>query len=397
MTPMRHALLVAGWEFRRYFKWRDQVIGFVVSLAIAAAAYAAGRVATSSGGRTMTVGIDGVEPAVLSALLAPDARLRIVPVPAAPLREAALRDGDLHGILIRRAEGAFELQVDKDPRYLPALRALVNDLVRRERLSSLGVNMVELQKALAPADLQVQFLDPERGRTGRGEQLVAAISIGFVMIALFTGMALLLTGITGEKQLRVTESIVSIVPPQAWIDGKIVGIGAYALVSMVGMIVSGLIVTFAAQAAWQFTVPSAAVRPGIAVLLIVFSMLGLLLWNAFFAAFAATIDDPNTSARSSFMFVPVIFVGVACWTVLRDPDSTASRVLALFPLTSAAALPVRAILSNVGAVEIVTAIALLVGAIWLSRRAAGRIFEVGMLMYGKEPRLREMMRWLRAP
>jgi ABC-2 type transport system permease protein len=397
MTPMRHALLVAGWEFRRYFKWRDQVIGFVVSLAIAAAAYAAGRVATSSGGRTMTVGIDGVEPAVLSALLAPDARLRIVPAPAAPLREAALRDGDLHGILIRRAEGAFELQVDKDPRYLPALRALVNDLVRRERLSSLGVNMVELQKALAPADLQVQFLDPERGRTGRGEQLVAAISIGFVMIALFTGMALLLTGITGEKQLRVTESIVSIVPPQAWIDGKIVGIGAYALVSMVGMIVSGLIVTFAAQAAWQFTVPSAAVRPGIAVLLIVFSMLGLLLWNAFFAAFAATIDDPNTSARSSFMFVPVIFVGVACWTVLRDPDSTASRVLALFPLTSAAALPVRAILSNVGAVEIVTAIALLVGAIWLSRRAAGRIFEVGMLMYGKEPRLREMMRWLRAP
>jgi ABC-2 type transport system permease protein len=86
---------------------------------------------------------------------------------------------------------------------------------------------------------------------------------------------------------------------------------------------------------------------------------------------------------------------VVALAVLRDPDSMLSRGLALFPLTSVPALPVRMVLSDPGALEIAASIALLAGAIWLTRRIAGRIFEVGMLLYGKEPTWREMARWAR--
>ena len=114
-----------------------------------------------------------------------------------------------------------------------------------------------------------------------------------------------------------------------------------------------------------------------------------------FAAFASTIDDPNTSARTSMMFLPFIPLAMTL-SVLRDPDHIASRVLALFPLTSPSAMPIRVILSSPGVVEIAAAVVILVGTIWLFRRLAGRIFEIGMLMYGKEPTLREMWRWASA-
>jgi ABC-2 type transport system permease protein len=275
------------------------------------------------------------------------------------------------------------------------LSTILDGLVRRERLASRGMDAGELARLLQPAQLDVRFVDPERGRAGRGETILAAGATGLVILAVFTSMAYLLTGITGEKQLRVTESIVSFVSPQAWIDGKILGIGAYALVNILNMVAGSVLLALAAKLAWGFDLPDAAARPGILLLLLLFCTLALALWNSVFAAFAATLDDPNTSARTSLLFLPMLFIGLACWVVIRDPDSTLARALALFPLTSASALPIRAILSDAGVAEILLAAALLLATIWAVRRAAGRIFEIGMLMYGKEPSFREIWRWAR--
>ena len=127
-------------------------------------------------------------------------------------------------------------------------------------------------------------------------------------------------------------------------------------------------------------------------MLLLYTILGLLLWNAFFAAVAATVSDMYTSSRSSLTFLPLLPV-VLSVAVIRDPDGLVARILALFPLTSAPALPMRMVLSDPGLLEIGCSLALLGGAVWLMRRMAGRIFELGILLYGKEPTLAEMIRW----
>ena len=393
MSQLRQSLIVAGWEFARYFKWRDQVIGLICFLVLGGISYGVGRFATASG-RTLTVAVEGLDVAMLEPAVA-GGRLRFVQAPPVGERAKALSDGTLHGILARRPDGGFDLLVERDPRYLPRLTAALDHAVRRERLTAHGLTPSSLQQILTPAEINVVFTDPARGAVGRAEQFLAGICTAIVMFAVFMGMAYQLTGITGEKQLRVTESIVSIVPAQAWIDGKILGITAYSLVNVANMAVGLLFVALTAKLAWGFELPEATARPTILLMLLVFCTLALLLWNAFFAAFAATIDDPNTSARTSLMFVPILFVGAGCWIVLRDPDSTVARIFALFPLTSAPALPVRAILSDVGLLETLVALVLLVATTWLMRRTAGRIFEVGMLIYGQEPTLREIARWAR--
>jgi ABC-2 type transport system permease protein len=192
----------------------------------------------------------------------------------------------------------------------------------------------------------------------------------------------------------VTESVISAISPQAWVDGKVLGLTGYALVSVVNMIVGGLIVAAAAALTTGFTLPEAAIRPGVVVALLVYALLGVLLWSSFFAAVASTLDDPNTSSRTPLMMLPALPV-VMSLAVLRDPDGMIARTLALVPLTSAPALPMRLVLSDPGAVEIAVSLVLLVAAIWLMRRIAGKIFEVGMLLYGKEPSLREVLRWAR--
>jgi ABC-2 type transport system permease protein len=141
-----------------------------------------------------------------------------------------------------------------------------------------------------------------------------------------------------------------------------------------------------------FTWPEAALRPGVILVLAVYTVLGLLLWNSFFAAVAATVSDVYTSSRSSLMFLPLLPV-VLSIAVLRDPDALVARILALFPLTSAPALPMRLVLSDPGLVEVGCSLALLAGAVWVMRRIAGRVFELGILLYGKEPTLAEMIRW----
>lgn len=389
MSHWKQAWLVAGWEFQRYFKWKDQFLGLFIFVVLGALSYGVGKLARG-GQRSMTVAISGVELAV-----PPESRLRFVPAPADPDdRALMLAEGDVSGILTRRDDGNFDLQVEKDPRYLLELRSLLAEVTRRERLASSGLAETELIGILTPPDLNVRFTDPDRQRAGRAERIVAASFLGLVMLAIFTSMAYLLTGITGEKQLRVTESIISIISPQAWIDGKILGIGAYALATILNMAVGGILLALVAKLTWGFTIPAVIVRPGVIVVLVIFSAVALALWNAAFAAFASTIDDPNTSARTSVMFLPFIPVAMTV-SVLRDPDHVASRVLSLFPLTSPSAMPVRVILSNPGFLEIAAAMVLLAGTVWLFRRLAGRIFEIGMLMYGKEPTLSEMWRWSR--
>jgi ABC-2 type transport system permease protein len=113
------------------------------------------------------------------------------------------------------------------------------------------------------------------------------------------------------------------------------------------------------------------------------------------AAFAATINDPNVSSRTTVLFLPLVPLIAGAIVTFKAPDSMLTRVLGLIPLTSPSALPVRIILTDVSIWEIALSLVVLFIATWSMRIVAGRIFRVGMLMYGKEPTLRELLRWMK--
>ena len=171
--------------------------------------------------------------------------------------------------------------------------------------------------------------------------------IGLTCLGVFLGMASFFTGITGEKQLRVTEQVVAAISPQTWVDGKLLGLTAAAF---------GTLLTYGAAMAlffvmlklsgMDFPIPWAALRPEKLMFFLLLSVLGIFFWNCVFAAIAVTINDPNSSTRSSLMFLPLMFVGMG-FPGLQKPDAPVMRALAVMPGTSPTVMTARLVLSDV--------------------------------------------------
>jgi ABC-2 type transport system permease protein len=125
-----------------------------------------------------------------------------------------------------------------------------------------------------------------------------------------------------------------------------------------------------------------------------FTLIGVLLWNAMLAGVASVITDPNSSGKSQLMFLPMLFVLVSM-VVLLNPDHGMSVFLSWFPLTASTAMPMRWVSTPVAAWEVVGAFLLLVACFYAVRKLAAAIFRISILINGKEPSWTELMRMLR--
>ncbi|MHC4108197.1 MAG: ABC transporter permease [Planctomycetota bacterium] len=384
---------VGWWEFRRCWRIKDVVITAVVAVGLA----------------LLWLGV-----LKLLAVRASDAPARIVVLESSPLSvalqlppnvervsdegrdeetlRAAVDEGVIDGLMRIEDEGRGWVYVTESPWWLESLRGALDEACRAARLRDAGLAPDTFERLSAGFELDVRESSLQPAASTLAEKIAAGIFVRLMLMALLVGSSYLFLYITGEKQQRVTEQIVSIISPQTWIDGKIAGLSVVALASMASMVI-GMIIwnSTLAVLGHGYDLTFGVIRPLLLVQLAVLAALGFLLWFAFFGAIAATIDDPNTSSRSMLMFIPVIVLGVVVGC-FKDPDSALMKFCGVFPLTSPSVLPARLVLTEVAWWEIALAMALLVAAIWIMRRGAGKIFAMGIMMHGKEPRWRDMVR-----
>ena len=128
--------------------------------------------------------------------------------------------------------------------------------------------------------------------------------------------------------------------------------------------------------------------------MVTLAVLGFAFWNTFIGAIAATISDPNSSNRGGFIMLPLFSVALAL-LALTNPDTTAMRFFSMFPPTASCVMLTRLVVGEPSWWEVLAAIVLLAGSTWLLRVIAGRVFRLGMLVFGKEPTWAELWRWIR--
>jgi ABC-2 type transport system permease protein len=208
-----------------------------------------------------------------------------------------------------------------------------------------------------------------------------------------------------EKSSRVIESVIASVKPFHLMAGKILGVGALGLtqyslwalvmglLSLYGVKFTALFASDPATAA-NLTMPTVA--PGILLFFILFFVLGYFLFSAIFAGLGAMVNSDQEAQQLVFPVIMLVIIPFLCtFYIIENPDTQMSVVLSLIPFFAPMTMFARIVVLTPPAWEIALCLALLVativGTIWL----VGRIFRVGVLMYGKRPSLPEVIKWIR--
>lgn len=398
MTQWQQTLEVARWEFNRFVKWRQQFIGLGVMLVIGFASGFIGRAVAKSEAKTIRVAAVGGS--ALGFPLPTVSQIAWDTSRAWSERDVrtAVANDSLGGAILVRSSTQVDIVVRKRSGWTDPLERALNAARQQSTIASLVQSPQQLAALTTPITVSTSIVGSGAASVAKSTRIATVVIIGVGLTILLTGFGTLFIGITGEKTNRVTEQIVAMVRPQVWMDGKIIGLLGSATAGT-GLLLIGVVVMLnvlpAALGNTGFTFPPIASDYGTLAIIVLVTLLGTTMWFSFMAALAATIDDPNSSTRSILLFVPMLPMGLA-FTLIDKVDSTAAQLLSIVPVTSMAVLPMRLVLTTVPWWEIVLSISVLVGAVYLFRTVAGKVFGTAVLMYGKEPSLAEVWRWIRA-
>jgi ABC-2 type transport system permease protein len=357
-----------------------------------------------------------VATAINGGLFGDTTRTRIENV--APEQLAAAESTATRAVIARQIKGYLVLErsvlLGKNPRYagsnatsIPDMRRIevaVNREVLAQQMRALGIAPAEAERLKRVSlDLIAERITPT-GRGGSGQvSIIIAISVAFLLyITIFIYGQNVLRGVIEEKQTRVAEIVVSSVRPTTLLAGKVLGVGAVGLTQMmIWSVASILMAKYRVALLQQFGASANPILlPSISwqhtVLLILFFLLGYTFYAALFAAIGATVSSEQEAQQAQMPVVLLLVISIMfLQPVLNNPDGALALNLGWLPFSSPIVMPLRMSAVNVSVWEIALSLFALTAGCYIAVYVAARVYRTGLLMYGKRPSFREIMRWVR--
>ena len=340
---------------------------------------------------------------------------RVIRVAPAQLTEAeslatkAVRDRQIVGYLVLDGDamaGRFVRYAGTNATALADMRR-IETAVRRElmieRLQAVGVANDEA-RTLARFNPQVRAerLTPTgRGGSGRVNLLFAVTVAMLLYTTIFIYGQNVLRGVLEEKQTRVAEIVVSSVSPSTLLAGKVLGVGGVGLTQILIWMASSALL-FEARApllarfgASAMPVQLPSVTLGMLALLLLFFLGGYVLYSSLFAAVGAMVSNEQDAQQAQMPIVLLLVMSVVFMqTALSEPDGRLAANLSWIPFSAPIVMPLRLATVNVPDWDVAMSLGLLFATCLLSVYVAARIYRTGLLLYGKRPSFREVLRWI---
>jgi len=301
----------------------------------------------------------------------------------------------------------------------------ITDVIKKEKIKQLGIQekqLNDLDKGFTLKTINVSENNKEDSDLAFGVKSGLSILLMYVtfMFIIIYGVRVM-RSVLEEKNNRVVEIIISSVKPFELMMGKILGVTLVALTQFViwiTMSVIGALILNTGFSSIQKNIPGGSEEiankldfaqiatqvshsllelnfPLIIFVFIVFFLLGYIFYSSIYAAIGSAVDnETETQQFTLFAILPLSLGMYGSFSLMNNPDGPLGFWLSIIPFTSPVAMIAR-IPFGVPAWQIALSIALLLGTTVFMIFLAGKIYRVGILMYGNKATLKEIWKWIK--
>ncbi|MBQ0152757.1 MAG: ABC transporter permease [Chryseobacterium sp.] len=301
----------------------------------------------------------------------------------------------------------------------------ISDVIKKEKIKQLGIaeaQLDNLDKDFSLKTINVNDNDKEDSNLSFGVKTALSMGLMYVtfMFIIIYGVRVM-RSVLEEKNNRVVEIIISSVKPFELMMGKILGVTMVALTQFIvwiTMSVMGALFLNTGFSSLQQNIPGQSESvinkfdvlkmgseishtllelnfPLIIFVFIVYFLLGYIFYSSIYAAIGSAVDnETETQQFTLFAILPLSLGMYGSFSVMNNPDGPLGVWLSIIPFTSPVAMIAR-IPFGVPAWQIALSIFLLLITTIFMIFLAGKIYRVGILMYGNKATLKEIWKWIR--
>lgn len=276
--------------------------------------------------------------------------------------------------------------------------------VRVARLEERGISPEVMRAVNQPLKMKTAKAGGGAGEAeDRGEGFALVFGTGFVIyLSILLYGQVVLGAVVEEKETRIAEILFSSIRPFPLMLGKLIGVSlvaltqfaiwglAFALFSLYGV---------AMLAAQGVPIgPNLRVPPSAFAYVLVFFTLGYFLYASLYALVGSMVTTAQEGGQLAMPIILMLVVGFyLVFPVMRGPDSPFAFWVSMVPFFAPITMLVRIMTQTPPAWQIALSLAIGFSTVALLIWLAGRVYRVGMLMYGKRATIPEMLKWVRRP
>jgi ABC-2 type transport system permease protein len=285
----------------------------------------------------------------------------------------------------------------------------INLIWSKIKQDSLGIDITK--EAILDKSIDLKLNNEKDKNANAGIATIIGYVSGFLMyfILLLYGSQVMM-GVTEEKTSRIAEVVVSSVKPFQLMIGKIIGIGMVALTQFLIWIAcifiiynigkatgngGGAATSIVGQIQQVFTSVNVPLVVGC---FIFYLLAGFFFYSSLYAAIGSAINEDMREAQSlSFPITMLIIFSIALMTpAISNPSSPVAVWASIIPFSSPIVMMARipfGVPNTVPYWQLGLSMVLLVAGFMFTTWFAARIYRTGILMYGKKPSWKEMIKW----
>lgn len=226
--------------------------------------------------------------------------------------------------------------------------------------------------------------------------LVMLLYMAIVLYGQFVSMS-----VAGEKSTRAMELLITSARPTNLMFGKVLGAGTAGLLQIVALLAAAFVGYKLNQPLWQDNMMIQALfgmPASIFAYALLFFVMGFFLYAMMFGALgslASRSEDVNTTTLPVTMLFIVAFMVIITAITSGNVESALMKAASFVPFTSPMAMFVRITMGTPSAAEIIISIAILLVSTIFVGFVAAAIYRIGVLLYGKPPKMKELIRAVR--